>query len=115
MKFAVATLALLLTACTSGPTFSNIQSVKVTRVGSGGLQTIELDATHMRRAIDCLYATQEVRADASDGTMLLQDVYLLEIQDAAGIRSFELYTARHLKGNKGKYYANNCLYDLIRT
>src|SRR5690606_21735674 len=108
-----ATLGLLLMACNSGPTFSGIQSVKVTRVGGDGLQTIELDATHMRRAIDCLYSTQEVNSSDADGTMLLQDVYLLEVQDAAGIRSFELYTSRHLKGNKGKYYRNSCVYDVI--
>lgn len=113
MRFAVASLGLLLAACSSGPTFSNIQSVKVTRVGGDGLQTVELDATHMRRALDCLYTTVEVGSNDADGTMLLQDVYLLEVQDAAGIRSFELYTARHLKGNKGKYYRNGCLYDII--
>lgn len=109
-------LALALFAgCQSGPTFSGVQSVKVQRVGGDGLHGVELGATAQRRAHDCLYTTTEVTEEAVGNELLLQDVYLIEIRDNAGIRSFELYTARHMKGNKGKYYLNDCIYKIIQN
>lgn len=115
MKTAALTLGLLLalTACSAGPTFVNIESVKIQRVGSGGLHSVELGLTETRDAVACLYETREVNAEAAQADMLLQDVYLIEVKDNAGVRSFELYTGRHLKGNKGKYYQNGCIHQII--
>lgn len=117
MRTFVATVGMLflLASCQAGPTFAEIQSLKVTRVGSDGLHNVSLTATGQRQAIDCLYQTSEVPAEDAEGEILLQDVYLVEIRDAAGIRSFELYTGNHLKGNKGKYYRNGCIYGIIKN
>lgn len=116
MRMVVASLGLLLfTACDAGPAFAEIESIKVTRVGSDGLHNVELSSTNERRAVECLYDTREVAAGDAEGQILLQDVYLVEIKDSAGIRSFELYTGKHLKGNKGKYYRSTCIYDIIKA
>lgn len=116
MRMVAACLGLLMfTACAAGPTFAEIESVKVTRVGSDGLHNVELNATNQRNAVECLYQTREVQSTDAEGAILLQDVYLVEIKDAAGIRSFELYTGKHLKGNKGKYYRSPCIYDIIKS
>lgn len=115
MTTVLLTLGLLLTGCQQGPTFLNIESVKVQRVGSDGLHGVELSITEQRKLVECLYGTREVNPANAEDEILLQDVYLVEIKDKAGIRSFELYTANHLKGNKGKYYRNGCLYPLIKS
>ena len=52
--------------------------------------------------------------DEDEGKELLQSTYLIQVKDSAGERSFELYTASNLKGNKGKYYSNDCIYALVQ-
>lgn len=115
-----ATLTLLsalfatLVACGSGPVFNGISTVKVRHIGmSAGLSETKLDAKKQAELINCLYNTTEVE-EADTLRELLQTTYLLEISDGQGDRSFELYTQQNLKGNKGKYYVNTCVYPLIR-
>ena len=115
--FAVAGLmvgTLGLTACASGPVFSGITKVQVRHIGSSeGLTETEFDAKSQKKLIDCLYDTREV-TEPETARELLQTTYLLVITDKAGDRNFELYTARNLKGNKGKYYANTCVLPIVR-
>lgn len=109
----VGTLAL--TGCMSGPVFNGITKVQVRHIGSSeGLTETEFDAKTQKKLIECLAnGTREV-TEVETARELLQTTYLLVITDRAGDRNFELYTARNLKGNKGKYYANTCIFPIIR-
>lgn len=115
-SFAALALAMggtaVLTACASGPVFNNIQQVKVRHIGTGGLVEKSLDANEEKALKKCLYNTREIN-EAQALRDLLQTTYLLEISDSKGDRSFELYTMQNLKGNKGKYYNNRCVYAII--
>ncbi|MFT4624833.1 MAG: hypothetical protein ACI8PZ_003496 [Myxococcota bacterium] len=115
MRFtwAAVTAALLTTACSGeGPVFRNVTKTNVKHVGSRGLTERTFTAREGTTVAECLYTTKGIAADqASDE--LLPTTYLVEVHDNQGVRSFELYTATNLKGNKGKYFVNNCLHDLI--
>lgn len=115
-SFALLTLATgglaALTACASGPVFSGIHEVKVRHIGTGGLVQKSLTPDEAKRLTACLYNTREI-AEEQALRDLLQTTYLLEISDSKGDRSFELYTMENLKGNKGKYYHNRCVYTII--
>ena len=112
----LASLLLILTGCTGGPLFTNIQGVSVQRISRDGLKHTELDQTGLRDTSDCLYRTASVGSDDSGMAQrpLLQEPMFIMVRDNSGVRNFELFTDRHLKGNKGKYYVNPCLYDLIQ-
>ena len=101
-----------LMACDSGPTFNGIQQVKVRHIGTGGLVEKTLTQDEEKRLKKCLYNTREI-SESQALRDLLQTTYLLEISDSKGDRSFELYTMENLKGNKGKYYNNRCVYAII--
>jgi len=110
---ATVTLALgTLAACATGPIFKNITSVKIRHIGSDGLTETFLEERQQRAVIKCLNNTAEI-TESKALRDLLQTTYLVEIVDKTGDRSFELYTRQNLKGNKGKYYVNRCLYKLI--
>ena len=96
----------------TGPTFNNITGITVQKVTADGLVNDELTDTKLQQTAQCLYQTQEV-AEAGTEDMLLQETYLIQVKDNAGIRSFELYTRSNLKGNKGRYYTNRCIHKLV--
>jgi hypothetical protein len=96
-----------------GPLFNGIQKVVVSKVGSAGLTRKEVGPDLMPRVNKCLTnGTTEIPADKAS-TDLLASTFVVEVSDTKGTYSFELYTQKNLKGNRGKYYENLCLYDLI--
>ena len=115
MRFSLTVAAAaLLTACQpTGPVFKNVTTTTVKHVGSRGLTERTFTDRELNAVADCLYTTKQVDEEPQV-TDLLPTTYLVEVHDLNGVRSFELYTARNLKGNKGKYFINGCLYDLIQ-
>jgi predicted ATPase len=111
---AVPAMLLGATACTSKATFQGISSVKVRHIGEGGLKDKVFKEAAMEELIACLYTTTEVTEEETKRE-LLQTTYLIEISDNLGDRSFELYTDENIKGNKGKYYVNTCIHELIKA
>ncbi len=112
MLFLLAGSLLTLGACAKEGPFNKIRSVKVRHIGSNGLQDKVFTDEEMRQLVQCLYTSREVE-EAQTLRELLQTTYLIEVSDALGDRSFELYTAENLKGNKGKYYVNTCIHKII--
>jgi hypothetical protein len=108
-------LVALLGCGEEAPLFNGIYSVTVQKVGSRGLQKRVLGEQELPSVAECLAGgTTEIAAEAVL-TDLLPSTYLIEISDASGARSFELYTQQNLKGNHGKYYANGCLLPQIQA
>lgn len=103
-----------LTACAPSGPFDGIRSVQVRHIGSGGLQDKKFPPNEMQKLVNCLYQTVEVAEEQTDRE-LLQTTFLVVVSDKLGDRSFELYTERNLKGNKGKYYTNTCIHSLIKA
>ncbi len=112
---------LMLSALASGcgalgpppPLFNGIEKVVVQKVGSAGLVRKVVGADLQARVDKCLTtSTTEIPAEQASPD-LLASVFLIEVNDRVGSHSFELYTAKNLKGNHGKYYENLCVYDLI--
>ena len=70
----------------------------------------------MRDTSECLLKTRLISSEDSDmgERPLLQEPMFIMVRDNSGVRNFELFTDRHLKGNKGQYYVNTCLYNLIQ-
>lgn len=101
-------------ACSNGAPFNKISSVKVRHIGAGGLKDKVFEGKTAESLVKCLYKTTET-VEENTKQELLQTTYLIEISDNLGDRSFELYTMENLKGNKGKYYVNRCLYGLIQA
>ncbi|MBA2320906.1 MAG: hypothetical protein H0V89_07115 [Deltaproteobacteria bacterium] len=107
--------ALVLTGCgsTEPPLFEGITQVVILPVGSGGLKRTEVVGGDLSKVTSCLMrGTNEISAEKASEE-LLAVVYLVEINDKRGARAFELYTDKNLKGNRGKYYENKCIYELI--
>ena len=104
----------VLVGCNKPPVYQNITSVTVhTQTGMSGVTKNELAGEELQEAVECLYQTEEIREQDSSAE-LLQAIILLQVTDRLGNRMFELYTNKNFKGNKGKYYRNNCIYGLIR-
>jgi hypothetical protein len=64
---------------------------------------------------NCLNTTVSASATDAPEEELLGSIFILEVKDRLGDRMFELYSARHMKGNKGKYYRNDCIYELLQS
>lgn len=107
---------LLLTACaSSGPLFVNVETITIQQISPDGLTKRDINhGKALKETSDCLYSSVQVTEEHSRGRRLLQTTFLIDVKDAYGIRSFELFTDQHLKGNKGNYYHNACLYKLIQ-
>ena len=101
-----------LVGCGSDQVFTSINSVKVQRIGPNGLEEKFFEGQDAVKLKNCLYKSAEIPED--EGKELLQATFLIQVKDNAGERSFELYTASNLKGNKGKYYSNDCIYALVQ-
>lgn len=92
--------------------FEGITQIVVQKVASAGLARKEVGPDLMPKVTTCLQSgTREVSAEAAS-TDLLAVVYLIEVNDKKGARSFELYTARNFK-YRGIYYENKCLFELV--
>lgn len=102
----------VLTACGEPPPFAGITSVKVRHIGESGLKETVFEGKKQQAIQACLYSSVEVPEEATLRD-LLQTTYLIEVSDSNGDRSFELYTQKNLKGNKGRYYVNDCIYKMI--
>lgn len=109
----VISLFALFLGCQAAPTFQGISGVTIQAVSVNGLKRTTLEQTGLREAINCLYATTDVEAGASASRLLLDVTYLIQVEDNYGNRNFELYTDRHMKGNKGHYYENLCIHEII--
>ena len=113
--FVFTPLLLALTGCLSDPPlFAGISGVTVQHVSSNGLKRAPLEQTGLKKGIDCLYDTVEVSQEQTEERQLLQETYLIQVKDKFGDRNFELFTDRHMKGNKGKYYESRCIYDIVK-
>jgi len=108
-------LATALIGCVpEGPPFTNVQAITIQQISPNGLTKRDVESPKLLREMSsCLYTTQKVNEEHSQKRNLLQTTYLVDIKDNSGIRSFELFTDQHLKGNKGNYYFNKCFYTLI--
>ena len=105
----------LTTACLGeGPLFQGINGVTVQQVSPDGLKRRDLEQTGLVEATNCLYKSQEVNREATLERQLLQTTYLLIIKDRTGDHNFELFTDQHMTGNKGRYYQNKCILDIVR-
>lgn len=112
---AIATVTLLLGStlgCGDQKTFNGINSVQVRKISAEGLEEMYYEGEELKRLTNCLYKSKEIPED--QGKQLLQSTYLIQVKDRNGERSFELYTESNMKGNKGKYYMNDCIYGLVR-
>lgn len=108
------TALMLLIGCAQGPTFDGIRAVTIHHQTAGGTSKQVLTAEKLDQASKCLYTTQEIGQEQAGGD-LLQTIYLVEVQDRRGDRMFELFSMSNMKGNKGKYYDNRCIYKLIKS
>ena len=103
----------LLSGCSQGPVFTNVQGVTIQMFTHQGLQKAELQQTGLRMASECLARTGEVSQEATEKRALMQTVYMIIVTDENGTRAFDLLTDRHLKGNKNTYYENTCIIDVV--
>ena len=106
-------LVTTLWGCTPPPVYNGITEVIVHTQTAGGTNKEELAGDKLARAKRCLYGTEEIDQVQSKQE-LLQAVILMQVKDRLGDRMFEFYTTENFKGNKGKYYRNNCIYGIIR-
>ena len=114
VSLSVLTLAFTgLFGCDSGAPFNSINSVSVRHIGPAGLVDKKLTEEQVAAVTDCLYTSKEV-PEAETRRDLLSTTYLIQVADSAGDRSFELYTKDNIKGNKGKYYYNACIFELVK-
>lgn len=105
----------LFPGCTKPPVYNQIASVVVHHQTSQGTTRTELEGEMLERAAGCLGRTTEVAFDpATSPEEPLQAIYLLQIVDRYGDRMFEMLTSSTFKGNKGKYYRNDCILKVIR-
>ena len=111
--FALSTALTLLLACGEAPTYQGISAVTVRRQTAQGTSKKELQGRDLDTIVGCLYQTEPV-AQPEDLDDLLGSIVIVEVQDRVGDRMFELYSAQYMKGNKGKYYRNTCLYPLLQ-
>ncbi len=109
----LATALSLLTGCGESATYQGISGVTIHHQTSGGTSKQELSGDDLAEAMACLYTTRAIEQEEASSD-LLATIYLIEVKDRLGDRMFELYTNRNLKGNKGKYYENRCIYKFIK-
>jgi hypothetical protein len=109
-------LVSLLTAlwgCAPPPVYDQISGIIVHTQTADGTDKRELSGDTLARAARCLASTEEI-SQAQSNPELIEAVILLQVKDRFGDRMFEFYTTENFKGNKGKYYKNNCIYTVIR-
>ncbi|MBX2802119.1 MAG: hypothetical protein KTR31_30845 [Myxococcales bacterium] len=104
----------LFSGCTKPPVYQAISGVIVHHQTASGTTKNELTGDQLEKAVGCLYSTTEIPEEQSKEE-LLQAIILLQVKDRLGDRMFELYTTHNFKGNKGKYYKNECIYSIIRS
>lgn len=101
--------------CTKPPVYSGITSVVVHHQTTQGTAKQQLRGEDLERAVACLERTTEVSFDSEQSAEEpLQAIILLQVVDRNGDRMFELLTGSVFKGNKGKYYRNDCILPLVR-
>lgn len=100
--------------CASPPVFTQISEIVVQTQGPSGISRQPLTGEKLERAKNCLYDTEEIRAEATKAEPL-QEILLLQVKDRHADRVFEFVTDENLKGNKGKYYRNRCVFGIIKS
>ncbi len=102
----------MLLGCTEAPVYQDITGVTIHTQTAAGTARKPLEGKKLQEAVRCLYSTTNIEeSQASED--LLGSIYILEVKDKFGDRMFELYTDRNLKGNKGRYYENTCIYSVL--
>jgi hypothetical protein len=99
--------------CSAAPVFNTITEVVVHLQTPGGTSKETLTGDKLEQSKSCLYQTEEIDREESKSE-LLQEIVLIEVKDRYGDRMFEFYTDENLKGNKGKYYRNKCMWRLLK-
>ena len=102
-----------LSGCVTPPVFNGNAEIIVHKQTTAGTHKEKLEGDKLAKARNCLYSTTEVTA-ADSKQELLQEILILQVKDRVGDRMFELYTDENLKGNKGQYFKNTCVYRIIR-
>ncbi len=103
----------LLFGCTEAPVYKNITGVTIHTQTAAGTSRRPVEGKKLTDAARCLYGTENIdESEASDE--LLGSIYILEVKDQFGDRMFELFTNENLKGNKGRYYRNTCIYGILQ-
>jgi hypothetical protein len=97
----------------SGPVFEEITEVRVRYQDDGGLVERVLTEAQLAKAKSCLGRIQRSTVESADQESL-DSTWLLEVTDARGLRSFEMYTEHDLKGRDENYYRSDCLYKLAK-
>ncbi len=103
-----------LAGCTKPPVYDGITTIIVHEQTLQGTARTELSGDKLLEATSCLYKTVEVQVEQSESEDLLQAMILLQVKDRHGDRMFEIFTDSNFKGNKGKYYRNDCILDIVR-
>lgn len=102
----------LLFGCTEAPVYQNITGVTIHTQDSAGTSRKSLEGKQLKAAVACLYDTQNIEPEQAS-EQLLGSIYIIEVKDQFGDRMFELFTNENLKGNKGRYYQNKCIYGVL--
>ena len=100
--------------CTQPPVFTSVAEVVIQTQTPGGISREALKGDRLERAKTCLYNTVEIQKDQGKPE-LLQEILLIQVKDRYADRVFEFVTDENLKGNKGKFYRNTCLYRIIKN
>lgn len=103
----------LATGCAEPPLFDGINQVKVRQVGPRGMTFREITGSALVATRTCLLNNTSEVTEAETDINLLQEPFLFEVTDRRGTRSYELYTARNFKGNRGRYFENRCIHKLV--
>jgi hypothetical protein len=112
--FSLGLVPALWTGCASPPVFTQITEVVIKTQGPSGVSYQPLTGEKLDRARGCLYHTEEIKKEDSKKEPL-QEILLLQVKDRYADRVFEFYTDENLKGNKGKYYRNRCVFGIIKS
>jgi len=103
-----------LLGCAEAPVYQNITGVTIHTQTASGTSRKPVEGKKLVEAARCLYTTENIdQSQASDE--LLGSIYILEVKDQFGDRMFEMFTSENLKGNKGRYYRNTCIYGVLES
>jgi len=102
----------LLVGCSEAPVYQDITGITMHTQTAAGTARRSLEGRMFQQARACLYRTEGIEASQAS-EQLLGSIYILEVKDKYGDRMFELYTDQNMKGNKGRYYRNNCIYPIL--
>lgn len=112
--FALTTALSMMLGCSVAPVYQDISAVTIHTQTSAGTARRELSGKKLEAAARCLYSTTVTERTDESEEDLLGSIFILEVKDRLGDRMFELYATEYMKGNKGKFYRNDCIYEILQ-